>query len=33
MLAAVSASPAISGDAMIYRTDSHLYCTGTAPKR
>jgi outer membrane protein assembly factor BamB len=25
----VTASPAITGDAMIYRTDSHLYCVGT----
>ena len=24
----ISASPAISGDALIYRTDSHLYCIG-----
>jgi len=24
----ISASPAITGDAMIYRTDSHLYCIG-----
>jgi outer membrane protein assembly factor BamB len=22
----ISASPAISGDALIYRTDSHLFC-------
>ena len=26
----ISASPAISGDALIYRTDSHLYCIGSA---
>ena len=26
----ITASPAISGDAMIYRTDSHLYCIGNA---
>jgi outer membrane protein assembly factor BamB len=26
----ISASPAISGDALIYRTDSHLYCIETA---
>jgi hypothetical protein len=24
----ITASPAISGDAVIYRTDSHLYCIG-----
>ena len=29
----ISASPAIIGDAMIYRTDSHLYCVGTPAKR
>jgi outer membrane protein assembly factor BamB len=29
----ITASPAITGDAMIYRTDSHLYCVGTSPKR
>src|SRR5262245_9873656 len=29
----ITASPAISGDAIIYRTDSHLYCIGTLPKR
>lgn len=28
----ITASPAITGDVMIYRTDSHLYCVGT-PKR
>lgn len=28
----ITASPAITGDAMLYRTDSHLYCVGT-PKR
>jgi outer membrane protein assembly factor BamB len=26
----ISASPAITGDWLIYRTDSHLYCTGKA---
>ncbi|MBI4624842.1 MAG: PQQ-binding-like beta-propeller repeat protein [Verrucomicrobia bacterium] len=26
----ITASPAISGDALIYRTDSHLYCIGHA---
>ena len=26
----ISASPAISGDELIYRTDSHLYCIGQA---
>jgi outer membrane protein assembly factor BamB len=25
----ISASPAISGDALIYRTDSHLFCIGS----
>jgi outer membrane protein assembly factor BamB len=29
----IMASPAITGDAMIYRTDSHLYCVGTPPGR
>ena len=29
----ITASPAITGDAMIYRTDSHLYCFGALPKR
>ena len=29
----ITASPAITGDAMIYRTDSHLYCVGTRPNR
>ncbi|HEY1188181.1 MAG TPA: PQQ-binding-like beta-propeller repeat protein [Gemmata sp.] len=29
----ISASPAITGDAMIYRADSHLYYVGTAAKR
>lgn len=29
----VMASPAVSGDAMIYRTDSHLYCVGGPPAR
>ncbi len=29
----ITASPAITGDAMIYRTDSHLYCVGTPLKR
>jgi outer membrane protein assembly factor BamB len=29
----ITASPAITGDAMIYRTDSHLYCVGPAAKR
>jgi outer membrane protein assembly factor BamB len=24
----ITASPAISGDDLIYRTDSHLYCIG-----
>jgi hypothetical protein len=24
----ITASPAISGDELIYRTDSHLYCIG-----
>lgn len=28
-----TASPAISGNTMIYRTDSHLYCIGATPKR
>jgi outer membrane protein assembly factor BamB len=27
----ITASPAITGGAMIYRTDSRLYCIGTAP--
>lgn len=26
----ISASPAISGDSLIYRTDSHLFCIGSA---
>ena len=25
----ITASPAISGNELIYRTDSHLYCIGT----
>jgi outer membrane protein assembly factor BamB len=29
----ITASPAITGDLMIYRTDSHLYCVGTPPER
>ncbi len=29
----ITASPAVTGDAMIYRTDSRLFCVGTAPKR
>ncbi|MBA4192701.1 MAG: hypothetical protein C0467_32445 [Planctomycetaceae bacterium] len=29
----ITASPAITGDAMIFRTDSHFYCIGTSPKR
>jgi len=28
----ITASPAISGDQMIYRTDSHLYCIGRGAK-
>lgn len=24
----ITASPAVSGDQLIYRTDSHLYCIG-----
>ena len=27
----ITASPAISGDELIYRTDSHLYCIGQVP--
>ena len=26
--AGITASPAITGDWLIYRTDSHLYCIG-----
>jgi hypothetical protein len=26
----ITASPAISGNTVIYRTDSHLYCIGEA---
>lgn len=29
----ITASPAITGDAMIYRTDSHLYCVGPPTRR
>jgi outer membrane protein assembly factor BamB len=29
----ITASPAITGDAIIYRTDSHLYCVGRTGKR
>lgn len=29
----ITASPAIAGNAMIYRTDSHLYCIGPTPKK
>lgn len=29
----ITASPAITGDALVYRTDSHLYCVGRAGKR
>jgi outer membrane protein assembly factor BamB len=29
----ITASPALVGDVMIYRTDSRLYCIGTPPKR
>ncbi len=29
----ITASPAISGDELIYRTDSHLYCIGQASRR
>ena len=25
----ISASPAVTGNRLIYRTDSHLYCIGT----
>jgi hypothetical protein len=27
----ITASPAIVGDELIYRTDSYLYCIGQAP--
>ena len=27
----ITASPAISGNDLIYRTDSHLYCIGQSP--
>ena len=29
----ITASPAISGNELIYRTDSHLYCIGTSVGR
>ena len=29
----ITASPAISGDVLLYRTDSHLYCIGASTKR
>ena len=29
----ITASPAISGNELIYRTDSHLYCIGQSRKR
>jgi outer membrane protein assembly factor BamB len=29
----ITASPAVSGDAVFYRTDSHLYCIGKSTKR
>jgi outer membrane protein assembly factor BamB len=29
----ISASPAISGDWLFYRTDSHLYCIAPSTKR
>ena len=28
----ITASPAITGEAIVYRTDSHLYCVGRAGK-